>query len=117
MSSHITKVKNFNSNKKKQYQQGVSEEDKVVAAEGAHTSIMARLSQKLEKASNAICLATGIEMAAFVVDVRSVDELSRASAVDIGRPSTVNLADLEGEKREKKVREKERRETSKLFFF
>lgn len=112
MSSHITKVKNFNSNKKKQYQQGVSEEDKVVAAEGAYTSIMTRSSQKLEKASNAICLGTGIEVATFVVDVRSVEELSRASAADIGRPSTVNLADLEGEKREKKVWEKERRETS-----
>lgn len=112
MSSHITKVKNFNSNKKKQYQQGVSEEDKVVAAEGAYTSIMARSSQKLEKASNAICLGTRIEVATFVVDVRSVEELSRASAADIGRPSTVNLADLEGEKREKKVWEKERRETS-----
>ncbi|KHN11216.1 hypothetical protein glysoja_034445 [Glycine soja] len=54
--------------------------------EGARVSILARSSEKLEKARNAIRLATGIGVAALAVDVRDFEAVK--CAVTMRAPST-----------------------------
>jgi 3-dehydrosphinganine reductase len=48
------------------------------ASEGARVSILARSIDKLEAAKEEILLATGIDVAVFVADVRDYDAVSRA---------------------------------------
>ncbi|KAE9591440.1 putative 3-dehydrosphinganine reductase [Lupinus albus] len=48
------------------------------AAEGARVSILSRSLNKLEKARNAVKLATGMEVAVFEAEVRDYDAVKRA---------------------------------------
>ena len=66
--------------------------------------------EKLEKVRNTIHPVTRIEVATFAANMRDVEESCGAFVTDVYRPSTTNLANLEGEKREK-----ERREMRKFF--
>jgi len=81
-----------------------------VATKGACISILARSMEKLEKVRNTIHPVTRIEVATFAANMRNVEESCGAFVTDVYRPSTTNLANLEGEKREK-----ERREMRKFF--